>query len=122
MKTPRRNPPDTGNTSAMGCATCCQGKRRPDSDWGFVGSDQAGHGGSGEGTALTNHSTFVDIAGRLVLANEDDPHYAQSFDNAAEYFAFVERLIVDGNKHFGTNYQMANVRQSDEAGMIEDDN
>jgi len=65
---------------------------------------------------MTNHSTFVDIAGRLVLANEDDPHYAQPFADYTPYFALIQRLIDDGNRHFGTNYQMANVRQSDEAG------
>jgi hypothetical protein len=68
---------------------------------------------------MTQHSTFVDIDGRFCLANEDDPYYTQVFTNAAEYFAFIEKLIADGNKHFGRRSRLCDGVSV--AGCIRDD-
>jgi len=58
------------------------------------------------GSGAVVHHVYVARNGKLTLTNDDDDFYKQQFDSAAEYFALINYLVEQGNKHFGASYKI----------------
>lgn len=63
--------------------------------------------------------TSIHTSGKFALFSAEDPYYFMTFESDAEYFALIQRLIEDGNKHFGRRSRLCDGVPV--AGCIRDD-